>query len=400
MRSPASAPHLVEFWLLSQRGGQPNKPSVAARKRKSLLVVFGTRPEAIKLLPLVEALRAHAESFHVQTCATGQHDELLEQALQLFDQQPDTRLAIMTPGQTLSELTVRAIAGLAPLLEQRRPDLVIVQGDTTTAFCAALTAFYQRIPVAHVEAGLRTHDPYAPFPEEINRRLISHVAMYHFAPTEHARSNLLREGISPSQIYVVGNTIVDAVRIAMQKDVVLPEPLQSLLASSFVLMTQHRRESFGEPIRRVFQAVRQLAHEQPELKILFPVHPNPHVREAAAQMLTGLPNVFLLEPLGYPEFLAVARRALFVITDSGGIQEEATALGTPVLVTRDTTERPEAVDCGWARLVGTDPERILAAARELLARARHEAGPRPASVSPFGDGYAAQRIADILRHTL
>ncbi len=355
-----------------------------------LLVLFGTRPEAIKLAPVIWAAQAMPEQWAVEICATGQHDELLQQVLDVFQLRPHYDLGVMRPGQSLSELTARLLEALPSVLATSHPDVVVVQGDTTTAFCAALAAFYHRIAVAHVEAGLRTHNLAAPFPEELNRRLIGQIATWHFAPTPKAAQNLLREGAPRERVHVVGNTVVDAVRLILE----LQRETERTAERPFVLVTHHRRESFVHGIRKVFQALRVLASRYPEVDFVFPMHPNPHVREAASELLARLANLKLLDPLPYPAFLMYLARAAFIITDSGGIQEEATVLGKRVLVTRETTEREEAVEAGFAQLVGLDTDRLVAAAEQLLTQSLRET---PTSLqlefsSPFGDGHAAERI--------
>jgi UDP-N-acetylglucosamine 2-epimerase len=364
-----------------------------------LLIIFGTRPEAIKLAPVIHAAMAEPQLWSVRICSTGQHDELLQQVLQVFDIAPHFDLAVMKERQSLAALTARLLEKLPAAIEQSHADVVIVQGDTTTAFAAALAAFYVHVPVAHIEAGLRTHDLTAPFPEELNRRLVAQMAAWHFAPTERARENLLREGVVPQRIHVVGNTIVDAVRLILDRTADSSAVHDVAAQRPFVLITHHRRESFGEAIGCVFTAIGELARRHSEIDFIFPVHPNPNVREAAERSLADLPNVRLIAPLPYAQFLALMSRSLLLITDSGGIQEEAAVLGKRVLVTREATERAEAIDAGVATLVGTDPERILSCAEALLrdAAAVPEALAPAIRNSPFGDGHAARRILAVLR---
>lgn len=365
-----------------------------SKTMKRILFIVGTRPEAIKLAPVFLEARGRGDCEAI-LCSTGQHREMLDQVLQAFELQADYALDVMMAGQSLPGLTARLFERIPDVLESAKPDAVVVQGDTTTAFAGAMCAFYARVPVAHVEAGLRTCDPYAPFPEEINRRLISHIAFWHFAPTETARQNLLNEGVDTSRIRVTGNTVVDAVQEMARRDPPLPAGLRLSADRPMILVTHHRRESFGEGIDRMLGALVQIARENPSIDIVFPVHPNPNVRMAVAGRLEGVTNVHLLGPLGYPEFVGLMKASRLIITDSGGIQEEAPALGKPVLVTRDVTERPEAVDAGCARLVGTDAERIVAGVRELLAD-----GPAFVEMSrarnPFGDGRASARIMETL----
>lgn len=352
-----------------------------------ILAVYGTRPEAIKMAPVIEALRRRPDRFTVTVVTTGQHRELLEPVQDLFGLRPDLDLRLMTPDQTLNGLAASSLAALDEVLRDRRPDWLLVQGDTTTAMSATLAAFHRGVRVGHVEAGLRTGDLGQPFPEEANRRIVDLLAKALFAPTASAGRALRAEGREPERIHVVGNTVIDALR---SLDLAVPG-----LSEPEVLITVHRRESFGAPLRGIFAALRRLAESFPEVAWKYPVHRNPNVCGPAAEMLSGLPNLELCEPLGYRELMAVLARCRFVLTDSGGIQEEAPAFGKPVLVLRDTTERPEGIEAGVARLVGTDPERIVAEATRLLASP--EAWLEMArAVNPYGDGQAASRIAAIL----
>ena len=360
---------------------------------QKILIVYGTRPEAIKMAPVVRAVRARPERFRAMVVATGQHREMLDQVQRLFGLEPDVDLDLMRPGQQLNDLAARALAGLEPLLERERPDWVLVQGDTTTAMTAALAAFHRRIPVGHVEAGLRTGDLERPFPEEANRRIIDLLATACFAPTERARRALVAEGLAPGRIHRTGNTVVDALREVRER---LAEvgvgPAED---DDEVLVTAHRRESFGRPLARVLDAVSELAGRFPQLRFVYPVHPNPHVEGPAHERLGGLPNVELHPPLDYRELVGRLARCRLVLTDSGGIQEEAPSFGKPVLVLRETTERPEGVEAGVARLVGTDRERIVTEASLLLTDG--DAYARMANaVNPYGDGRAGERIAAIL----
>ena len=361
---------------------------------KRILVVAGTGPAAIKLAPVVLEARRRA-GVEVLLCNTAQHRTLVTQALDVFGLKPDIDLDVMLPGQTLAGLTSRLFARLPDALAQTRPDVVVVQGDTTTVFAGALCAFYERIPVAHVEAGLRTDDPYAPFPEEINRRLVGQVARWHFAPTEGARHNLLRDGVSPDRVHVTGNTVVDALLTVAAGDPQVPAALDPGPGRRLVLVTGHRRENFGEGLRGVCGALADIARAHPDTDIVYLVHPNPNVEGPVRELLGGCANVRLAPPTGYGETVALMKRAALIITDSGGIQEEAPALGVPVLVTRDVTERPECVESGCARLVGTDRARIVSAAAALLDDpAAHARMARAAN--PFGDGTASRRILDVL----
>lgn len=362
----------------------------------NILFVFGTRPEAIKLAPVVRELSSD-RNFQCKVCVTGQHRELLTQVLDLFELVPDWNLEIMRPDQDLAYMTSAALTGVNGIFNSFHPDRVIVQGDTTTTFAAALAAFYHRIPVAHIEAGLRTDNIYAPWPEEVNRRLVSHIADLHFAPTARARGNLLNEGIKEERIVVTGNTGIDALLwVSAQLDT--REELRSRAEAmigrncdgkKLILMTGHRRESFDGGLARIFDAVGRIAR-RPDVAIIFPVHPNPHVRRAL-EPLRGCESVLLVEPIDYPELVFMLKKSYFVVTDSGGIQEEAPSLGKPVLVTRDTTERPEAMELGLAQLVGTDGEKLFDAMQRLLDDP--QAYQRMARVvNPYGDGLASRRI--------
>ena len=365
---------------------------------KRILTIFGTRPEAIKLCPLVRQLRLLPDAFTVQVCVTAQHREMLDHALQAFAIQPDYDLDLMRPRQTLSGLTARILAALDPVLETARPDLVVVQGDTTTTLAAALAAFYREIPVAHVEAGLRTGDMAQPFPEEMNCVLTSRLATWHFAPTARAAEALLREGTAPERIFVTGNTGIDAVlyvRDALDSGA-LPAPGWPWLepGKHLILVTSHRRESFGPAFESAMHALARLAARE-DVQIAYPVHRNPRVAGPALAILSGVPNVTLLDPLPYVSFVDLMRRSKLIVTDSGGIQEEAPSLGKPVLVLRAKTERPEALEAGAAKLIGSAEDRILAEVSRLLDDPAEYA--RMTRVhNPFGDGHASQRIARAL----
>lgn len=360
-----------------------------------VMVVFGTRPEAIKLAPVISALRQRRH-VNLRVVSTSQHREQLQQALDVFSVTPDIDLSIMQPGQTLEELTVRVLPAMREALQSERPDVLVVQGDTTTVFVASLAAFYQQIPVAHVEAGLRSHHNYNPFPEEINRRLTSVIAALHFAPTELARQNLLAEGIADSQIFVTGNTVVDALHAIRASDAFTRTPVPiDVNGSRLLLVTLHRRESFGGALKDMCGALRTLTARYPDVQVLIPVHRNPSVKDTVLDELSSVERVSLLEPLDYVSFLRAMQASTMVLTDSGGVQEEAPVFGKPVLVLRETTERRESIDAGVAKLVGTRGDDIVRAASELLDdQAAFTA--MSGGASPFGDGHAAGRIADLL----
>jgi UDP-N-acetylglucosamine 2-epimerase (non-hydrolysing) len=359
-------------------------------------VAIGTRPEAIKLAPVIRELRSRAQ-VAVRVVATAQHRELLDQALSVFDIAPDADLAVMQPSQTLAQLTGRVLTSIEAELRADRPDVLVVQGDTTTVVASSLAAFYERIPVAHVEAGLRSHDPYNPFPEEANRRLTAVITRWHFAPTARARENLLSEGVPDAHVFVTGNTVVDALHAVVATERFRATRLPDQLAAHerLILVTLHRRESWGEPLVEMCAAIRDLCRRYPESCVFFPVHLNPNVRVSVAALLGDVPQVRLLAPLEYVTFLKVMQASTLILTDSGGVQEEAPVFGRPVLVLRDTTERPEAVEAGVAIRVGTSRDAIVLAASRLLDdRAAYDAMAR--ATSPFGDGSAARRIADVL----
>ncbi len=361
-------------------------------KQKHILCIVGTRPEGIKMAPLIKALKRVAWA-RVTVLATAQHRGLLDQVLALFDIQPDVDLDIMRANQTLPELSARLITALDEKFSELAPDVVLAQGDTTTVMTAALVAFYRRIPFGHVEAGLRTHDLDNPFPEEMNRLVAGHLARWHFVPTERSRQNLLREGIADAAIHVTGNTVIDALLEVAATDWPLAIPLDP--ARRLILVTAHRRENFGEPFRAVCRAIRTLVDRYPDIEVVYPVHPNPNVSVMAHELLGNHPRIQLCEPLDYASFVEAQKRAYLILTDSGGVQEEAPAIGKPVLVMRSETERPEAVDEGVVRLVGTDEARIVAEASYLLDDpAAYRAMAR--GVSPYGDGKAARRIVEVL----
>lgn len=360
---------------------------------KTIMLVFGTRPEAIKMCPLIQELRTRKD-IRTICCVTGQHRQMLDQVLSAFHVTPDYDLAIMKDGQTLFDVTTRVMEELKNVLAEAKPDLVLVHGDTTTTFAAALTCFYMQIPVGHVEAGLRTYQLDSPFPEEFNRQAVGVVAKYHFAPTEQARQNLLRENKKPETIFVTGNTAIDALKTTVRADYQNPE-LEWAKDSRMILLTAHRRENLGEPMRAIFRAVRRIADEVPDIKVLYPVHMNPTIRALAQEILGGDERIRLIPPMDVVDFHNMLARSDLVMTDSGGIQEEAPSLGKPVLVLRDTTERPEGVAAGTLKLVGTDEETIYREAKRLLT---DEAAYHRMSIAsnPYGDGQACRRIADIL----
>jgi UDP-N-acetylglucosamine 2-epimerase (non-hydrolysing) len=364
---------------------------------KKVLVIFGTRPEAIKMAPVVKILE-QSEAFQVVTVVTAQHRQMLDQVLDLFMIKPSYDLDIMRQNQTLSEITTRVLLGLQPVLEREKPNLVLVHGDTTTTLAGSLATYYQRIPVGHVEAGLRTFNKYSPYPEELNRKLTGAIAELHFAPTVVARDNLLREGAAPETIVVTGNTVIDAlleiVRPTYRFDADLLNRIDFFRRKA-LLVTAHRRENLGEPLRRIFSAVKEIVVANPDVEAVFPVHLNPQVREMAEAILGNQERVHLIQPLDYQPFAQLMQNSYLVLTDSGGIQEEAPALGKPVLVLRDNTERPEAITAGTAQLVGTDRESIIMATNALL-RDRGAYLKMANAVNPYGDGQAAHRIHQAL----
>lgn len=366
---------------------------------KRILILFGTRPEAIKLAPLVRALQARPDA-DCRICLTAQHREMLDQVLDFFALQSDYDLDLMTPGQSLAALSARILTRLEPVLADFQPDILIVQGDTTTSMIGGLLTFYHRIPLCHIEAGLRTGDKSAPFPEEINRRITTVLADLHIAPTERNRQALLREHVPAEHIHVTGNTVIDALLLAREQVRKQPPPgIQPLLHSlgdrHIVLITGHRRESFGEGFEHICQAIAETAARFPDTAFVYPVHLNPNVQEPVHRLLGPLPNLHLIPPLAYPEFVALMDRAHLILTDSGGVQEEAPSLGKPVLVMRDTTEREEGITAGTARLVGTQRHSIAAALNELLTDPRAYAAMANAH-NPYGDGHATERIVTLL----
>ena len=364
-----------------------------------VMTVFGTRPEAIKMAPVVLEL-ARQEGLAPIVAVTAQHREMLDQVLKLFGITPDYDLDIMSAGQTLFDITIRAMRGLDEVLTRENPDLVLVHGDTTTTFAGALAAYYHQTPVGHVEAGLRTGNKYSPFPEEMNRHLTGAVADLHFAPTATAKENLLREAVPAENIFVTGNTVIDALHKTVRPDFAFAdEPLKSLnfTGKKLILVTTHRRENLGEPMRHVYKALKRLTEDLSDVEVVFPVHKNPKVRQVVKEELGGLSKVHLVDPLDYEPFANMMNRATLILTDSGGIQEEAPALGKPVLVLRDTTERPEAVTAGTVKLIGTDSERVYSEAKRLLS-SEDEWRRMAEAYNPYGDGLAAKRIVGAIRY--
>lgn len=360
---------------------------------KKVMVVFGTRPEAIKMCPLVKELKAR-KTLETVVCVTGQHREMLDQVLRAFDVEPDYDLSIMKQGQTLFDVTVNILERIRAVLEEVAPDVVLVHGDTSTTFVTALACFYMQIPVGHVEAGLRTYNIASPYPEEFNRQAVSIVARYNFAPTETSKGNLLREGRDASTIFVTGNTAIDALKTTVREDYSHPE-LDAVAGSRLILITAHRRENLGEPMHSMFRAIRRIVDEHPDVRAIYPIHMNPVVRQAAAEELGGCDRIKIIEPLEVLDFHNFMARSYMILTDSGGIQEEAPSLGKPVLVMRDTTERPEGIAAGTLKLVGTD-ENVIYDNFKLLLEDRAEYEKMARSSNPYGDGHACERIADIL----
>ena len=374
---------------------------------KKILLVFGTRPEAIKMAPLVKALQKDSEHFETKICVTAQHRQMLDQVLEVFDIVPEYDLNIMAPNQDLYDITSRVLVGLRDVLDDFAPDIVLVHGDTTTSMAASLAAFYRQIPVGHVEAGLRTYNMLSPWPEEMNRQVTDRMCTYYFAPTEKSRQNLLRENVDATKIHVTGNTVIDALLMAV--DIIEKKPhiktaIEDELRDKgyamgnrpYILVTGHRRENFGEGFLNICKAIRQIAEEHPEMDIVYPVHLNPNVQKPVYELLSGTPNIYLVKPLDYLPFVYAMQHSTLLLTDSGGVQEEAPSLGKPVLVMRETTERPEAVEAGTVRLVGTDVAAIVGNVQELLH------GPEvyrkmSESYNPYGDGHACERIVDALR---
>ena len=375
---------------------------------KRVLIVFGTRPEAIKMAPLVLAFKQLAGEIEAKVCVTAQHREMLDQVLDIFNIVPDFDLNIMKPGQDLYDVTSNILLGMKEVLAEYEPDVVFVHGDTTTTIATAMSAFYQKIPVAHVEAGLRTGDIYSPWPEEANRKLTSQITKYHFTPTQTSRENLLKENIPENDIYVTGNTVIDALHWVLnkiEKNESLKSTLSDTIRSDFsafgnderlVLITGHRRENFGQGFLDMCSAIKTLAEEHPEVNFVYPVHLNPNVQKPVLELLSGINNVYLISPLDYEPFVYLMSKSYLILTDSGGIQEEAPSLGKPVLVMRDTTERPEAVEAGTVKLVGTNPSTIVNEVNNLLKdNSLYESMSQ--AHNPYGDGKACEKIVNLIK---
>lgn len=364
-----------------------------------VMTVFGTRQEAIKMAPVVLELQKHADRIQTIVAVTAQHRQMLDQVLDLFQITPDYDLDIMSQGQTLYDITTKSLMGLKDVLAKEKPDLVLVHGDTTTTFAGALASYYQQVPVGHVEAGLRTGDIYSPFPEEMNRKLTGAIAAIHFAPTATAKANLLKENVNPSHIYVTGNTVIDALMTTVAGDYDFGDDLKDVDFHNHrvILLTTHRRENLGEPMRHIYKALRRIIEEIPDTEIVFPVHRNPLVRKVVEEELAGVDRIHLIDPMEYEPFANLMSLSSLVLTDSGGIQEEAPSLGKPVLVLRNTTERPEAVEAGTVRLIGTDKDVVYAETKRLLTdQAAYDAMSN--AVNPYGDGKASQRIVQAILH--
>ena len=360
---------------------------------KKVMLVFGTRPEAIKMCPLVNELKSRKE-IETVVCVTGQHRQMLDQVLEAFDVVPDYDLSIMKDRQTLFDVTTNILNRIKEVLEEVQPDVVLVHGDTSTTFVTALACFYLQIPVGHVEAGLRTYNIYSPYPEEFNRQAVSIISAYNFAPTELSKQNLLKEGKNPDTIYVTGNTAIDALKTTVRADYTHPE-LEWAKGSRLIMITAHRRENLGEPMKHMFRAIRRVCDEHPDVKAIYPIHMNPVVRETAREILGDDERIHIIEPMDVLDFHNFLSRSILILTDSGGIQEEAPSLGKPVLVMRDTTERPEGIKAGTLKLVGTDEQVIYENFKLLLENEEAYKAMSTAS-NPYGDGFACKRIADIL----
>ena len=375
---------------------------------KKILIVFGTRPEAIKMAPLVKEFQKYPQEFETKVCVTAQHREMLDQVLDLFEITPEYDLDIMKPGQDLYDVTSNVLLGMKSVLTEFKPDVVFVHGDTSTTFAASLAAFYQQIKVAHIEAGLRTGDIYSPWPEEANRQLTTQITAYHFAPTATSKENLLKENVNEKNIEVTGNTVIDALFLALDKIKDNPKLEQQIIHQlstmnyqlqndkKIILVTGHRRENHGQGFINICSALKEIALSNPNIDIVYPVHLNPNVQKPVKELLTDVANIYLIEPLQYEQFIYMMDKSYFIITDSGGVQEEAPSLGKPVLVMRDTTERPEALDAGTVKLVGTDTQLIIKEAQELIYNTKAYELMSKAS-NPYGDGHACQKIVDFLR---
>ena len=365
------------------------------KKMKTVMLVFGTRPEAIKMCPLVNELKSR-ENIKTVVCVTGQHRQMLDQVLEAFDVTPDYDLSIMKDKQTLFDITTNILNGIGKVLDEVKPDVVLVHGDTSTTFVTALGCFYKQIPVGHVEAGLRTYNIWSPYPEEFNRQAVGIVAKYNFAPTELSRENLVREGKDESTIYITGNTAIDALKTTVREDYTHPE-LEWASDSRLIMITAHRRENLGEPMHNMFRAIRRVMDEHPDVKAIYPIHMNPVVRQAADEELGDCDRIRIIEPLEVLDFHNFLARSYMILTDSGGIQEEAPSLGKPVLVMRDTTERPEGIKAGTLKLVGTD-EQVIYENFKLLLESKEAYDAMSKASNPYGDGFACKRIADILEY--
>ncbi len=368
--------------------------------KKKLMFVFGTRPDTIKLAPLILKSQEQKTVFEVITIATAQHRQMLDDVLNFFKIKPDIDLNIMSPGQSLFHITSKILTEMDKVISIYQPDIIVVQGDTTTTYAAALSGFYYKKQIAHVEAGLRTYNKWQPFPEEINRRMTSAIADYHFAPTEVSKLNLLRENFPEGKIFVTGNTVIDALFWAVEKVKDIKCPIKDFEQSlnkfkKMILITGHRRENFGDPFKRICEAFKKIAHDNPDVIFVYPVHLNPNVQKPVSEILSGIPNFFLLNPLPYPDFIWFMEKSYFIISDSGGIQEEAPALGKPVLVTRKVTERPEAVEAGAIKLVGDDYDLIVMLANRLINDPKFYSSMSVVN-SPYGDGKASEKILSIL----
>lgn len=364
---------------------------------KKVMVVFGTRPEAIKMCPLVNELKSR-DKLKTVVCVTGQHRQMLDQVLEAFDVEPDYDLSIMKEKQTLFDVTINILGKIRDVLEKEKPDVVLVHGDTTTTFTTAIACFYMQIPVGHVEAGLRTYNIYSPYPEEFNRQAVGIVAQFNFSPTDVSKNNLLKEGKNANTIYVTGNTAIDALKTTVRDDY-SNEHLEWAKDSRLILLTAHRRENLGEPMHHMFRAIRRIVDETPDIKVIYPIHMNPVVRKAADEELGNDDRIRIIEPLDVLDFHNFMSRSYLILTDSGGIQEEAPSLGKPVLVMRDTTERPEGIAAGTLKLVGTDEETIYKEFKTLLTN-KEEYDKMSKASNPYGDGFASKRIADILEEKL
>ncbi|MDF2676237.1 MAG: wecB [Bacillota bacterium] len=371
-------------------------------KKIKVLVIFGTRPEAVKMAPIVKALKSDEQNFESKICVTAQHRDMLDQVLRIFDIEPDYDLNIFQSGQTLTGITCRALTGLETVIEEFKPDLILVQGDTTTVFSGALAAFYHQVKIGHVEAGLRSGNLLSPFPEEANRKLTGVLTDFHFAPTETSRANLLKEGYENSKIYITGNTSIDALKWVIDADFRFKEEILNNIDfnnKKVVLLTSHRRENIGEPMENIFSAVKEIVDENLDVEVIYPMHLNPKVREIATRILGNMERVHLIEPLDYLPFTNLMAKCYAVVTDSGGVQEEAPSLGKPVLVVRKETERPEGIEAGTAKLAGVDKQNIYNELNNLINN-KEEYKKMANAVNPYGDGKAAEYIVDAIRKNM